>query len=153
MNEIIDKLSPEEIRSGICQFEDIIKNTDGSFIGDNPAVAPLTHIITDGLYVREIFLPKGLLCVGKIHKHPHPNFLMSGDVTVITESEGEQRLVAPFWTISPAGTKRLVYANEDSIWITVHANPDNETDLEVLEDKIISKSFKELSQNDWKELI
>jgi hypothetical protein len=45
-------------------------------------------------YAREIFLPKGSFVIGKIHKHPHLNFISKGRVKVFTEF-GDKHLVAP----------------------------------------------------------
>ena len=73
-------------------------------------------------------MPAGVLCTGRIHKHSHPNFLMKGKVTVLTE-EGEKTITAPCAMISGAGTKRVVYVHEEAVWSTVHAtektNPDD----------------------------
>ncbi len=136
-------LSPKEIRERIQSLETAMNNTPGVELGDNPK-CPLKHSFADGIYVREIFIPKGWLIVGKIHKHTHPNFLMSGEVSVVTESGGIERIKGPRSMISPAVTKRALYAHTDLVWITVHANPDNLTDLNELEDIIIAKSYDEL---------
>ena len=131
------------IRKTIADFEEALAKVPGAVFGDND-MAPLKHTFADGIYIREIFLPKGVLATGKIHKHCHPSFLLSGDVSVITENGGVERLKAPVSMISPAGTKRIVYAHEDSVWITVHCNPDDLRDLKQLEDLIIAKSYDEL---------
>lgn len=118
---------------------------------------PLTHLFTTGVYARTILIPKGTIIVGKIHKHDHLNFIHSGDVTVSSEY-GSEQLKGPLLMVSKAGTKRAVYANDDTIWTTIHANPDDDTDLESLEGKIIAKDYEELadmSQNNlglkWQE--
>ena len=35
---------------------------------------PLKHHIKDGIYTREIFMPKGMLVLSFIHKTNHPSF-------------------------------------------------------------------------------
>jgi len=147
-----DKIDPILIREKICEFEKELAKTENAVIG-NSDIAPLKHTFADGIYVREIFLPKGFVCTGKIHLHSHPNFLMEGDVSVMTEFSGVQRLIAPFYCISPANTKRLVYANEDSIWVTVHANPDNDTDIDILEKQLVADDYLQIEGRSWKELI
>lgn len=104
---------------------------------------PLKHSYADGIYVREIFIPKGKVLVGKIHRHEHPNFLLKGDVTVVTEEGGTERIIAPKSMISPAGTKRVVVANEDTIWVTVHLNVDNKRDPEEIEKDVIVPSYEQ----------
>jgi len=129
-----------DIRAKIMAFEQIIRKTPGAIIGDSEAM-PLTHKFAEGVYVREIFIPKGYVLTGKIHKHSHPNFLMKGEVIVVTEQGGQEHLKAPLSIISQPGTKRAIMALEDTVWITVHVT--NETDLEKIEDYVIAKSFEE----------
>lgn len=118
---------------------------EGAQFGDMPQ-CPLKHSFVDGIYVREIRIPKGTLLTGKIHRHSHPNFLMSGEVSVFTEGQGEERLTGPLSMISEPSTKRVVYAHTDVVWITVHHNPDNLTDLQQLEDLIIAPSYEALEK-------
>ncbi len=141
-SEVLNKSEKLNIRSKIFEFEDNIKQIQGSIIGDSE-VCPLKHSFTDGMYVREIFIPKGTMLTGKIHKHAHPNFLMSGIVDVVTEHNGVERIIAPKAMISEAGTKRALYAVTDLVWITVHLNIDNTKDLEALEKNVIAKDYKE----------
>jgi hypothetical protein len=101
---------------------------------------PLTHHFAPGAYGREIFLPKDSLVVGKIYKHAHLNMIMQGHVSVATE-DGVQVYHAPIVMVSKPGTKRVVYAHEDTIWVTVHLT--QETDLAKIEDEIIAKTFAE----------
>ena len=128
-------------RRGILAVEAMLSRVPGAKFGDMEE-CPLKHSFADGVYVREIFIPKGWVIVGKLHRHSHPNFLMSGEVSVYTEEKGVQRLKAPQSIISPAATKRIVYAHEDTVWITVHVT--NERDLGKIEDVVIAKNYKEL---------
>jgi hypothetical protein len=128
------------IREKILTFENRLSQIPGAFLGDNDC-CPLKHTYADGVYVREIFIPKGLMIVGKIHRHSHPNFLMQGEVSVLTE-EGAQRIKAPLSMISPAGTKRVVYTHADTVWITVHVT--EKTDLTEIEEQIIAPSYEAL---------
>jgi quercetin dioxygenase-like cupin family protein len=133
----------KNIRENIVEFEKQLGKIPGAFFGDSET-CPLKHSFAPGVYVREIFIPKGTLIVGKIHKHAHPNFLMKGEVSVYTEDGGIERLKAPLSMISPAGTKRVVYAHEDTLWITVHVT--NETDLKNIEEQVIAKNYGELAE-------
>lgn len=89
---------------------------------------PLTHHINNGLYAREIFLPKGTLLTGKVHNFDHLSTLSKGEVSIMT-SEGMTHIKAPFTWHSKAGTKRLIYVHEDTIWTTYHV-----TDLETVDE-------------------
>lgn len=129
-------------REMLENFEKHLKNVDKSFVGDTP-ICPLKHSFSPGIYVREITIPKDTILVGKIHKHEHPNFLLKGEVVVVTEDGGEEHLKAPRSMISAAGTKRAVYAKTDVVWTTVHLNPTDTQDLEELEKEVIAPSFEE----------
>ena len=127
-------------RNAICFMEQKIKEHPDAQIGDS---CPLKHTFVEGAYVREIFMPKGIFIVTKIHKKTHPFFIMQGDVSILTE-EGVMRVQAPYHGITLAGTKRFIYMHEDTVWITVHAT--DETSLEKIEDEIIAKTFEEIPQ-------
>lgn len=132
-------------RNDILDFEEALKKAPGAVFGDND-LCPLKHTFSDGIYVREMFMPKGVAATGGIHKHEHPYFLLKGEVTVITENEGRKTIKAPCSLISPAGTKRVIYSHEDTVWITVHLNPDNITDPEKLREMIISEDYSDYNK-------
>jgi len=138
-NELVVDSNPID-RSLLLKFQDEFCKLPNVVFGDSE-LCPLKHSFAPGVYVREIFIPKGVLIVGKIHKHDHPNFLLQGKVLVITE-EGKRILTAPMSMISKAGTKRIVVALEDTVWTTVHVT--NETDLEKIEDHVIAKTYEDL---------
>tara|TARA_R110001592_G_scaffold55619_1_gene169832 strand:- start:1547 stop:2068 length:522 start_codon:yes stop_codon:yes gene_type:complete len=136
----------ERFRELIMNFEDQLVNLPGSYGDPNTpgedkianAVNPLKHTFADGLYIREIFMPKGQIISTGIHKKEHPYFILKGDISVLT-SEGIKRIKAPHNGITKPGTKRLIYMHEDSIWITVHAT-DKTTVEDVLKD-VVAKDF------------
>ncbi len=128
-------------RESILDLEQKIMNHDDSMVGDN-SLCPLKHSFSDGIYVREIFIPAGALLTGKIHKHSHPNTLLKGEVIVITE-DGEEHLKGPLSIISKAGTKRALYAITDLVWITYHVNVTNTENLDQIEEFVIAPSYKE----------
>ncbi len=132
----------KSIRESILEFENTLLNLEGTTKGDSP-LCPLKHSFAEGMYVREIFIPKGMILTGKIHKHSHPNFLLKGKVKVVTESGGYQILEAPMSIISVAGTKRAVHALEDTVWVTVHLNESNTADLNKIEKYVIAESYED----------
>lgn len=144
--QTIERADRLNLRRGILNFESQLRNAENAFIGNNEQ-CPLKHTFSDGIYVREMFLPKGMTIVGKIHKHEHPYFILKGEVTIINEHEGKKRIKGPCYMNSSAGTKRIIYAHEDTILVTVHSNIDNETDLSKLESKIIAQNYLELDKS------
>lgn len=88
----------------------------------SPVECPLVHRFTPGLYVREIFMPKGALIVSKIHRTEHPYVISKGKVSVWTEG-GVLHLSAPHCGITKPGTRRVLYIHEDCVWTTFHPGP------------------------------
>lgn len=111
---------------------------------------PLNHRFTDGLYVREIFMPAGSLIVSKIHKTQHQYFILKGAVSVWIDEGVEQYLEAPYIGVTEPGTRRVLHIWEDCIWATAHANPDNEDEFEI-EERIIEKHDNPMLPTDLKE--
>lgn len=140
----INTLTKPELRESILSFESELLKLPGAILGDSER-CPLKHSFSGNLYIREIFLPKGTLLTGKIHRHSHPNFLMSGEVTVVTEDGGIEHLKAPLSMISKPATKRAIYAHEDTVWITIHEVGD-ERDLKKIEEIVIAPSYADLDK-------
>ena len=97
---------------------------------------PVKHYFAPNVYARELFIPKGTLLTGKIHKYAQLNILSKGDMSVLTD-EGVVRVQAPFTIVSPPGTKRIALAHEDCVWTTVLGT--DETDPDVIEQKFTAK--------------
>ena len=98
---------------------------------------PLEHFICNKTYTRQITLPKDILLTGKVHNFDHVSILSKGDVSVMTD-EGVTRIKAPATWISKAGTKRLIYVHEETIWSTIHHSEN--TLVEDLEKEIVHES-------------
>ena len=132
-------LSITEFREKITTFQEKMRSMPQAMEGrELDQYCPLKHSYGDGIYVREIFMPKGTLIMSKIHKFTHPYFVLTGKASILTE-DGIQFIEAPFQGMTKAGTKRLLYIYEDMIWITVHVT--NKTDLKDIEEEIIAKNF------------
>ena len=95
-------------------------------------------------YAREMFIPKGTLIIGKIHRHQHLYFISKGKVTVYTEF-GEKHLEAPCTFVSEVGLKRAVYAHENTLWTTVHLTEfEKEAELDKIEQEVIAPSYSDM---------
>ena len=105
-----------------------------------PLDLPVKHRFARGVYARELFIPKGTVLTGRIHKYSQINVLLAGDISVLTEN-GIQRVRPPFVVESPAGTKRVAYAHEDTIWLTICGT--KTTDTDVLEDELTTRTYAE----------
>jgi hypothetical protein len=86
------------------------------------------HEFSHNVYIRTLHIPKGSTVVGMIHKFENFNMLIQGAMKVSTE-DGVITVQAPFKVTSPPGTKRIAYAIEDCIWITVIGTASRDVDL------------------------
>ena len=139
-------------REDIVEFEEQIKNIDGALVGEErDKYNPLKHTFADGYYIREVNMPAGQIIITKIHKEEHPFFLMEGECSILTE-HGPKKIKAPYYDITKAGTKRIIYIHSDSKWVTVHAT--DLKDIDKIEEKVIAKDFNDpkISLNNLKEI-
>lgn len=91
------------------------------------AEIPLTHIFTEGLYIRQAYAPAGSMFTTVHHNTEHPFILISGTTKVVSNDEASS-ITGPFMGITKKGTRRLVHAITDAMYLTIHANPENLTD-------------------------
>lgn len=98
------------------------------------------HYFSHGVYAREMNIPANTYVTGHIHKYTNLNILLKGKMSLMTEN-GQIEVCAPYIVVSPPGTKRIAFAYEDCIWITIHGT--NETDLEKIEETFIAHSYEE----------
>ena len=130
----------ERFQEGIMKVEKMMIESEKVLKGEGlEKVNPLKHSFANGCYIREVFNPKNFFLVTKIHKVSHPYFLLKGEMTIMSE-DGEKRIKAPHYGITPAGAKRIIYTHEDCVFVTVHVT--NETDIEKIEEEVIAKDFK-----------
>lgn len=90
------------------------------------------HLFAPGLYLRELTVPAGMLIVGKTHRFAHFLLVMSGHALIVSEF-GRDELTAGHISVSEPGVKRVVLAFKDTRFITIHHNPDDIEDLELIE--------------------
>jgi len=124
---------------------------DGDLVeGDGKSIVhsdkfPLKHTFADGIYVREMFMKQDSAVVGAIHKHLHVWFLMSGRL-IVAKEDSKKEYVAPCYVLAEPGSKRLIYAAEDSVFVNVHKNPSNTRDMVELEKSIVAMSIEDYDQ-------
>lgn len=109
---------------------------------------PLNHTFLPGMYMREIFMPKGSKITSKIHKQRHPFFILKGKVRVWSDGRGWELFEAPYSGITEPGTRRVLDVLEDCNWVTIHGNPDNGEDLSLIENRIIESHTNCLLNNE-----
>lgn len=135
----------EKFRAAIVVFQNRISETDGA-VGKNPF--PLKHSFGDGLYIREVNVPAQTLTVTEIHAQTHPFFLLRGTITIWTEN-GQETISAPFYGVTPAGTKRVIWHHDAVKLVTVQRT--DKMEIAEIEREVTAETFADLEkrkQND-----
>lgn len=137
-------MTPEVFRRRIVLFQNELCKSKKVLSDDAAieAVCPLKHSFAEGLYIRQITVPAGVLTVTKIHKYSHVAFLLKGKMRILEES-GVKYIEAPAYFITAAGTKRIIYHETEVVLVTVHAT--TETDVDKIEEAIIAKTYADLT--------
>jgi len=96
---------------------------------------PVTHRFSPGIYAREITMPAGMTGVGHKHRTRHLNMAMTGRALVTIDGVTTE-ITAPFVFESAPGAQKAFHVLEDLCWITIHANPDDISDIVEMEREI-----------------
>lgn len=128
-------------RERIVQFEKALQGLPQSLGPEQINDGNLEHFFSEGVYARQLFIPKDRVVVGKIHKFRVLNVLTKGIVSVISEA-GHHTFHAPYVFVSEPYAKRIAVAHEDTVWLNIHGT--HETDLEKIEQLFTASSFSEL---------
>ena len=106
------------------------------------------HYLTgNGLYAREMVIPRGTLITGKIKKHEHISVISHGFVTEVSNA-GVQHIKAPFTMLCYPGTKRIVYAHEESVWVAIHKT--TKIVIDDIEEELVAKSYSDCDEEQAK---
>jgi hypothetical protein len=113
----------EEKKSVACPYPDyhsFVDFIEARLMEMQPAECVVTNRFADGMYIRELFIPKNTVLVGEIHRYEHPYVVSSGHILIYTE-QGFVNIKAPHTGITAPGTRRIGLALEDTIFTTFHA--------------------------------
>ena len=97
----------------------------------------MLHNFSDGLYAKEIVLPKGAFAVQHKHTYDHLSILAKGKVQVLFEGELSKVFEAPACINIVKNLNHSIMALEDSVWYCIHAT--DETDVEHIDEVLIKE--------------
>ena len=98
---------------------------------------PVYHHFGPGIYIRELFVPAGVVGMGHIQKLEHMNSFVKGHIKLL-EGDGKfTEMIAPMTFTGKPGRK-VVHVIEDMVWQNIYAT--NERDIEKLEETYLEKS-------------
>jgi len=94
------------------------------------------HHFSDGIYAKEMLIPKGYAAISHKHNYSHLSILSSGKVIVRTD-DFEKEYTAPACIEIKAGINHMIEALEDAAWFCVHAT--EETDVSKVDEVLIQE--------------
>jgi len=94
----------------------------------------VVHNFSDGLYAKQMVIPKGYVVGTHAHKYSHLSILAKGKVIVKTD-EAEKEYIAPACLEIKKGVNHAIEALEDTVWFCVHAT--DETDVANIDNVLI----------------
>jgi len=94
------------------------------------------HHFSDGLYAKQMVIPKGFQAMQHKHSYSHLSILAKGRVLVITD-EWTKEFSAPACIELKAGINHKIASIDDAVWFCVHAT--DETDAEKVDEVLIAK--------------
>lgn len=130
---------------------DKLEKLESNLLNEEQVECPLIHRFSEGLYMREIFMPAGTFVVGHEHTTEHFNVILKGRVRVMCDGETVEELAAPYTFVSKAGVRKVLYVVEDTIWQTLH--PTEETDIDKLEATLVKHSEAFISHEQQQKVI
>jgi quercetin dioxygenase-like cupin family protein len=110
----------------------LFKEKQGQFDVDLGVI----HHFSDGLYGKEMTLPKGYAAGTHAHEYSHFSILAKGRVILKTD-DWQKEFSAPACIEIVAGVNHMIFALEDSTWFCIHAT--NETDINKIDDVLIKR--------------
>jgi hypothetical protein len=123
--------TPPDFRSRIEELEEYMLNQEQVEI-------PVTHLQAEGMYCREITIPKGTIAIGHAHSEDFIEIVSKGKMLLYSPGKEPIEVKAPHTGIGKAGKRKIGYALEDTVWTTFHHT--HETDIKKIEERIIVKS-------------
>jgi quercetin dioxygenase-like cupin family protein len=139
---------PEEFERRAVALAQLIPKMECLEVRDTPT----EHRFSDGVYIRVMECPENCIVVGHLHTTEHENFVLEGSATVIING---QRVDVQAGDIikSNKNIRKVAFAHQKMRWATVHPNPDNERNIEILEARTLDKKAAEAVYEDEISLI
>lgn len=96
-----------------------VKQLQSALLDMPQAETPTRHLFCDGIYARELTIPKGVCLVGAKHKTTFFMVLSKGSCLIV-DGDNQMEMSAPDIVVSEKGAKRCIYALEETILTTFH---------------------------------
>lgn len=113
------------------------------------AELPLQSFVTGNLLARQLSMPAGTFAIGEIQRFGHVSVLLSGEISMLNETGGITRLVAPATFPSKPGVRKVGFVHKDVVWTTVHDMSGYDGDLLSATPKQLEAYIATNSMQEW----
>jgi len=142
-----DKEKRLQVRGKIEQFESELQGFCEEVYGDSGGIVDeinegglKEYFLDDGVYIRELFIPKGSIITTQLWKRDRFWIIAYGDVTFRSEL-GVQRVRGPHRQVAPYGSKVALVTHEDTLWFAISATEASEG--EEVKGDVIAQSYED----------
>jgi len=132
LSEMADDMRGAPTPEQIFRLEDAIRGSGLPMVDID-----VVHYHAKGLYGRQILIPAGTICTGKMHKD-HTLNVCVGDIEVLT-SKGMKRLRGWNVFVTEPGIKKCAFTYADTVFLNVHAT--DKTDVGDIEREVTYDQF------------
>lgn len=132
-------LPPEVIR----QLSAITLNADALalvMLEQPQAPCPVTHHFGPGIYIRSVSIKAGDFLIGHAHTDDHTVMVLKGRAVVLGDTPKEIDATSGPVIFTGGRGAKIVAALSDCEWANIFQNPDNEKDIDSLENRYLVKS-------------
>ena len=98
------------------------------------------HHFSEGLYAKEMHLPKGSMACQHKHTYDHLSILAQGKVKVLFDDDLVKEYTAPACINITKNINHVIVALEDSVWFCIHQT--EETDVNKVDQVLIKQDKK-----------
>ena len=100
------------------------------------------HHFSDGLYAKQMSIPKGAIACQHKHEYDHLSILAQGKVRVLFDNDAFEEFTAPSCINIKQGVNHTIMALEDSTWFCIHHT--FETDMNKIDTVLIKQQKEEV---------
>lgn len=97
----------------------------------------IQHHFSEGLYAKQLFLPKDSIACQHKHHYDHLSILAQGKVKVLFDNDKVETYTAPACINIVKDLNHTILALEDSVWFCIHQT--EETDVNKVDEVLIKK--------------
>lgn len=116
-----------------------IEQIEAAMLGYEQMDCPVVHKFGEGIYIREVVMPRGIIAIGHRHRVPCYNQMLQGKVAMV-ENGAVSVIEGKVAFAGKAGERKVGYVIDTVVWQNIWANPDNCRDIEKLEARYLDKS-------------